>query len=78
MVGLPLGEGKAVIAALVAGDPTALFRAFGKAVAPLDGRYVTVEDVGTNIADVKAVRLETRHVAGLTSQRGKTGGAPSP
>jgi leucine dehydrogenase len=76
---LPLGGGKAVIA-LPHGDVDrrALFRAFGRAVAELDGAYVTAEDVGTTVADMAAVREETYHVAGLTPVAGRPGGDPSP
>lgn len=76
---LPLGGGKAVIA-LPDGDVDrrTLFRAFGRAVAALDGAYVTAEDVGTTVADMAAVREETHHVAGLASAAGRPGGDPSP
>ena len=76
---LPLGGGKAVIA-LPDGpfDRRRLFRAFGRAVAALDGAYVTAEDVGTIVADMAAVREETHHVAGLALIAGRPGGDPSP
>lgn len=76
---LPLGGGKAVIN-LPEGsvDRRALFRAFGRAVAELDGSYVTAEDVGTTVADMAAAREETRHVAGLAPVAGRPGGDPSP
>ena len=76
---LPLGGGKAVIAVPDgAFDRAALFRAFGRAVAELDGAYVTAEDVGTTVADMAAVREETHHVAGLAPLDGRPGGDPSP
>lgn len=76
---LPLGGGKTVIA-LPDGtfDRCRMFRAFGRAVAALDGAYVTAEDVGTTVADMAAVREETHHVAGLPSVAGRPGGDPSP
>jgi len=79
LAGLPFGGGKAVIA-LPAGpfDRDALFRAFGRAVAELDGRYVTAEDVGTSVADMEVVASATRHVAGRTARPGHAGGDPSP
>ncbi|WP_294236604.1 Glu/Leu/Phe/Val dehydrogenase dimerization domain-containing protein [uncultured Sphingomonas sp.] len=76
---LPFGGGKAVIA-LPDGpfDREALFRAFGREVAALKGRYVTAEDVGTSVADMESVAKETRHVAGLPPRGGQPGGDPSP
>lgn len=71
---LPMGGGKAV----VLGDPrrdksTALWRAFGRAIERLGGRYVTGEDVGTSIDDLEVVRTATPHVAGIAE-----GGAGDP
>jgi leucine dehydrogenase len=71
---LPLGGGKAVIL----GDPKtdkspALWQAYGRAVDRLGGRYITAEDVGVTVADLEAVRRETRHVAGIPE-----GGAGDP
>ncbi|MCO5792571.1 MAG: Glu/Leu/Phe/Val dehydrogenase [Blastomonas sp.] len=79
LAGLPLGGGKAVIRVPEGGfDRKALFSAFGRAVEHLGGNYVTAEDVGTGIADMAAVRSQTRHVAGLAAQPGYPGGDPSP
>ncbi|MEA3485601.1 MAG: Glu/Leu/Phe/Val dehydrogenase dimerization domain-containing protein, partial [Candidatus Aerophobetes bacterium] len=74
-MGLNLGGGKAVIV----GDPhkdksEKLFRAFGRFVESLGGRYITAEDVGTCKEDMKYISQETSHVAGL---EGKSGD-PSP
>ena len=73
--GLPLGGGKSII---IGDNKTsnreALFRAHGRFIETLKGRYITAEDVGTNPADMDFVRLETSHVAGLLS----TSGDPSP
>lgn len=76
---LPLGGGKAVIR-LPAGkfDRDALFRAFGREVEQLKGRYLTAEDVGTGVDDMRTVREETAHVAGLPVAQGQVGGDPSP
>jgi leucine dehydrogenase len=76
--GLNLGGGKAVII----GDPKrdkseALFRAFGRFVESLRGRFITAEDVGIDVNDVEYIRMETRHVVGLSQVRGG-GGDPSP
>ena len=74
--GLNLGGGKAVII----GDPKsdkseALFRAFGRYVQSLNGRYITAEDVGTTEQDMDYINMETDFVTG-TSIGG--GGDPSP
>lgn len=76
---LPLGGGKAVIR-VPSGrfDRSALFRAFGREVERLGGRYLTAEDVGTSVADMEWVRTETAHVAGLPAAQGAAGGDPSP
>ncbi len=76
--GLNLGGGKAVIIA----DPKqqkseALFRAFGRFVQSLNGRYITAEDVGTDVTDMEWIRMETKHVVGLNTDRGGSGD-PSP
>ena len=79
MAGLPFGGAKAVLRRPEAPfDRAALFRAFGRAVAALDGRYVTAEDVGTSVADMHEVAGQTRHVAGLAAVGGAAGGDPSP
>ena len=76
--GLNLGGGKAVII----GDPNkdkseALFRAFGRFVQSLGGRYITAEDVGTSVEDMEYIKMETDFVAGLPVQFGGSGD-PSP
>jgi leucine dehydrogenase len=78
VAGLNLGGGKAVIIGDPATDKSkALFRAFGKFVDSLHGKYITAEDVGTTVSDMTYVRLETPYVVGLpTSERGS--GDPSP
>ncbi len=73
--GLNMGGAKTV----VMGDPKrdkseALFRALGRFIESLNGRYVTAEDVGTNVKDMEYIRMETEHVAGL----GEGSGDPSP
>jgi leucine dehydrogenase len=79
LAGLPLGGGKAVLRLPDRPiDRPALFRAFGRAVAALGGRYVTAEDVGTSVMDMGNVAETTRHVAGLTKRAGAAGGDPSP
>ncbi|MBT9283306.1 MAG: leucine dehydrogenase [Hydrogenibacillus schlegelii] len=76
--GLDLGGGKAVIL----GDPKrdkseALFRAFGRAVHALGGRYITAEDVGTTVEDLEHVFKETPYVTGISSAFGSSGN-PAP
>ena len=79
LAGLPFGGGKAVICAPAGDhDRAALFRAFGRAVASLNGRYITAEDVGTSVDDMLHVAENTRHVAGLPARPGAPGGDPSP
>jgi leucine dehydrogenase len=51
--GLYLGGGKALIVADPRTDKTeALFRAFGRFLDTLGGRYIATEDVGMNVADL--------------------------
>jgi leucine dehydrogenase len=79
LAGLPFGGGKAVICEPAGNfDRAALFRAFGRAVASLNGRYVTAEDVGTSVDDMLQVATSTDHVAGLPARPGAPGGDPSP
>ena len=79
LAGLPFGGAKAVLRRPEAPfDRAALFRAFGRAVAALDGCYVTAEDVGTSVADMHEVAGQTRHVAGLAAVGAAAGGDPSP
>ncbi len=76
---LPFGGGKAVISAPEGVRKTpALFAAFGQAVDSLGGRYVTAEDVGVSVDDMRAVRGETRYVSGLPRRGVGAGGDPSP
>ncbi|MCX6149256.1 MAG: Glu/Leu/Phe/Val dehydrogenase [Ignavibacteriales bacterium] len=76
--GLNLGGGKAVII----GDSSTqknelLFRTFGKFVDGLGGRYITAEDVGTNVNDMEYVKMETKYVTGISKALGGSGD-PSP
>jgi len=74
IAGLNLGGGKAVII----GDSSTqknelLFRTFGKFVDSLSGRYITAEDVGTDVKDMEFVRMETKHVTGISRALGGSG-----
>jgi leucine dehydrogenase len=75
VAGLNLGGGKAVI---VGNNKTTrrepIFRAHGRHVESLRGRYITAEDVGTSTADMEFIRAETEHVTGLLGKSGD----PSP
>jgi leucine dehydrogenase len=75
VTGLNLGGGKSVII----GDPRTkrremIFRAHGRFVDSLKGRYITAEDVGTSVEDMDFVQMETKFVAGLQGGSGD----PSP
>lgn len=75
VAGLNLGGGKAVI---IGDNKTTrremIFRAHGRFVESLGGRYITAEDVGTSTADMDFVHMETDYVAGLENKSGD----PSP
>ena len=75
ITGLRVGGGKSVILGdnRIA-DREKIFRAHGRAVESLKGRYITAEDVGTSVDDMKYVRLETASVTGLREGYGD----PSP
>ncbi|KAF1679704.1 MULTISPECIES: branched-chain amino acid dehydrogenase [Bacillus] len=76
--GLNLGGGKTVII----GDPRKdkneeLFRAFGRYIQGLNGRYITAEDVGTTVEDMDIIHDETDYVTGISPAFGSSGN-PSP
>ncbi len=76
--GLNLGGGKTVII----GDPRKdkneeMFRAFGRYIQGLNGRYITAEDVGTTVADMDLIHEETSYVTGISPAFGSSGN-PSP
>lgn len=78
VAGLNLGGGKAVILGDPRKDKTeAMFRAFGRFVEGLAGRYITAEDVGTDVRDMEYVRMETKYVTGIDKALGGSGD-PSP
>jgi leucine dehydrogenase len=75
LAGLPLGGGKSIILRVGnAADREQLFRAHGRMVNSLAGKYITAEDVGTSPADMEYVLKETEYVAGLQGRSGD----PSP
>jgi leucine dehydrogenase len=75
VAGLNLGGGKSVI---IGDNKTTkrelMFRAHGRFVESLGGRYITAEDVGTSTHDMDFVHMDTNHVAGLAGRSGD----PSP
>ena len=75
VAGLKMGGGKSVIIGDARTDKTPeLFRAFGRAVHTLGGRYYSAEDVGITTQDIMYANQETPYMAGL---EGKSGD-PSP
>ena len=75
ITGLNLGGGKSVIwGDNKRVDREMVFRAHGRAVESLGGRYITAEDVGTSPDDMEFVRMETEHVVGVLGRSGD----PSP
>jgi leucine dehydrogenase len=76
--GVNFGGGQTVII----GDPRkdkseALWRALGRFIDGLGGRYVAGQDVGTTVDDMDYMRTETKYVVGIPSSRGGSGD-PSP
>ncbi len=76
--GLNLGGGKTVII----GDPFKdknedMFRALGRFIQGLNGRYITAEDVGTTVTDMDIIHEETNYVTGISPAFGSSGN-PSP
>ena len=75
LAGLSFGGGKSVIIGdNKTGQREKIFRAHGRLIESLGGKYIAGEDVGTSPADIEIVALETRHVAG----RRDLSGDPSP
>ncbi|NIZ03382.1 Glu/Leu/Phe/Val dehydrogenase [Thalassospira lucentensis] len=80
LANLPLGGGKSVII----GDPRTqktpeLFRAMGRAVEQLGGRYIVAEDVGTSTDDMAQIASQTKHVGGINDGKDpERTGDPSP
>ncbi|GAX91896.1 leucine dehydrogenase [Effusibacillus lacus] len=76
--GLNLGGGKTVVIGNPRTDKSeALFRALGRYIQGLNGRYVTAEDVGTTVHDMDIIHQETRFVTGVSEAFGSSGN-PSP
>ncbi len=77
MADIPFGGGKAVILG-EHGRPLGArqLETFGRWVEELAGRYVTAEDVGMQVADMRIIARATRYVSGLGTSG--VGGDPSP
>ena len=78
VTGLNLGGGKCV----VIGDPKKhkselLWRALGRFIEGMGGRYITAEDAGTSMEDMEHIRMETGWVVGISRSLGGSGD-PSP
>lgn len=54
-----------------------MFRAFGRYIQGLNGRYITAEDVGTTVEDMDLIHEETDFVTGISPAFGSSGN-PSP
>lgn len=80
LAGLNLGGGKSVIIGDVkelnknSVKREAFWRAFGRFIEGLNGRYITAEDVNTTTQDMVYINMETDSVAGLPGRSGN----PSP
>ena len=83
LANLPLGGGKAVII----GDPrqqktSELLKAMGRFIESANGQYITAEDSGTSVPDLKVMAEETSYVAGIMEKPCADGqlrsGDPSP
>ncbi|MCH8478996.1 MAG: leucine dehydrogenase [Wenzhouxiangella sp.] len=78
VAGLNLGGGKSVIIGAPRKDQSeALFRAFGRFIESLNGRYITAEDVGIDVNDMEYVFQETDNCVGVHQVHGGSGD-PSP
>jgi len=77
MAELPLGGGKAVIYKM-GPDRVRTMQAFGDAVERIGGRYITAEDVGASVTDMRTIAGRTSYVAGIPKEEGQAGGDPSP
>ena len=78
LAGLEYGGGKAVVVAnQTVTNREIVFRALGRAIESLAGRYIPTEDMGTTTADIEHVRAESRFGVGRAEAFGG-GGDPSP
>ena len=73
MAGLDLGGGQAVILADPSQKTEALFRAFGRHLETLGGRFIAAEDMNTTVRDMEAIKRETDFVVGVGHSLGGSG-----
>lgn len=74
LAGLPHGGGKAVIWADPAREKSPeLFRAMGRFLATLEGRYITAGDVGISVADLDVIGETNPWTTGRSPQNGGAG-----
>ena len=74
--GVDLGGGKSVIIGDSARKTEAVFRAMGRQIEALGGRYIAGQDIGTGADDMAMIFKETRHVTCVAESAGG-GGDPS-
>ena len=80
---LPLGGGKSVIISDAKKMKTkAMMKSMGRFVESLHGAYITAEDSGTSVDDLKIMSAETKFVTGVLNKRltdgSEASGDPSP
>lgn len=72
--GLPYGGGKAVVMGHPnKGNHSAIFRALGRFIDSLQGRYISGLDLGTTVADMDMIKIETSYVTDVSGSIGATG-----
>lgn len=72
--GLPYGGGKAVVMGHPnKGNHSAIFRALGRFIDSLQGRYISGLDLGTTVADMDMIKIETSYVTDISGSIGATG-----
>ncbi len=77
LAGIPFGGGKSVLLSDGSAEPTAAqLQVFAGWLNELQGRYVTAEDVGMGVAQMRSLAEHTPYVSGLGY--GGFGGDPSP
>lgn len=67
---IPVGGGKAVIIADPENKTDELFRAYGRFVESLKGRFITGQDVNLSPQDVRQISKETNYVVGTSEKSG--------
>lgn len=79
IAGIPYGGGMAVVMAEPGVEKTPeMFEQLGRVIDLMNGSYITAEDVGTNIDDMRCVARTTGYVNGIPRTSGYVGGDQSP